>query len=57
MPIKARLFIGVLVERFEQVRRAGRLPRKTTPRPPADFPADESEDADVADELSRVESR
>ena len=40
----------------EQVRRAGRLPRKTTPRP-ADFPADESGDADVADELSRVESR
>lgn len=44
----------------EQVRRAGRLPRKTTPRPPADFPADESGDADatdLADELSRVESR
>jgi hypothetical protein len=41
----------------EQVRRAGRLPRKTTPRPGGDFPADEPGDADVADELGRVESR
>ena len=41
----------------EQVRRAGRLPRKTTPRPPADFPADEPGDIDLADELSQVESR
>jgi hypothetical protein len=41
----------------EQVRRAGRLPRKSTPRRPADFPADEPGDIDLADELSQVESR
>ena len=50
----------------EQVRRAGRLPRKTTPRPPGDFGADEPADthrddetADThrTDELSRVDSR
>ena len=41
----------------EQVRRAGRLPRKTTPRPPGDFPADEPTDADLADELNQIESR
>jgi hypothetical protein len=41
----------------EQVRRAGRLPRQTTPRPRADIPADDSGDVDLADELDRVESR
>ena len=53
----------------EQVRRAGRLPRQTTPRPRTefpdddsgevrtDFPTDDSADADLADELGRVESR
>jgi hypothetical protein len=50
----------------EQARRAGRLPRKTTPRPPGDFPVEEpptdltaeaSVDPDLADELGRIESR
>ncbi len=41
----------------DQVRRAGRLPRKTTPRPPGDLPADEPADADVADKLSRPARR
>jgi hypothetical protein len=41
----------------EQVRRAGRLPRKTTPRPSGDFPVDEPGDADLADELSEIDSR
>ena len=41
----------------EQVRRAGRLPRKTTPRPPGDFPAEEPGDADVVDELNQIETR
>jgi hypothetical protein len=30
----------------DQARRAGRLPRKTTPRPPGDFPSDELADPD-----------
>jgi hypothetical protein len=34
----------------EQARRAGRLPRKTTPRPPGDIPTDESADPE---ELAR----
>jgi hypothetical protein len=36
----------------DQARRAGRLPRKTTRRPPAlDTPADESPEAEGSDEL------
>jgi hypothetical protein len=41
----------------DQVRRAGRLPKQTTPRPPGDFPADEPGEPDVATELSRPARR
>jgi hypothetical protein len=41
----------------EQVRRAGRLPRKTTPRPPGDLAAGEPGDADLTDELDELDSR
>jgi hypothetical protein len=41
----------------EQVRRAGRLPRKTTPRPPGDFPADEPGEVDLAGELGEIDGR
>ena len=37
----------------DQARRAGRLPRQTTPRPPGELSGEDSADADPAAELSR----
>jgi hypothetical protein len=42
----------------EQARRAGRLPRKSTPRPPGDFPSDELADPEgLADPSDAVRGR
>lgn len=41
----------------DQARRAGRLPRKTTPRPPGNIPTDELSDPDEADVWSETSGR